>query len=316
MFAVTREAVTLFGFSVRWYGILIAFGAALAIVLSGRREKDRGLGEDTVVSMALWVLPVSIVCARLYYVAFSFDAYRGDLARVFRIREGGLAIYGGVIGGALTGVVWAKRRRVSALALADAVAPGLALAQAIGRWGNFLNQEAYGARIQNPAMRFFPAAVFIRAENDWFAATFFYESAWCFLICAAILLLERKKPFPNRGDAALLYAILYAFERTLVEGLRTDSLYWGQARVSQLLSALALIGCAGFCAATKKKSAAKRISLALTAIVAAPFAACCAFPSRFPAWTLPVCDVVAAAAALAAFFPARDRHLSAARFLK
>lgn len=312
MFAITREAVTIFGFSVRWYGVLIALGIALAIILSEKREKQRGLPDETTISMVLWVLPAAIVCARIYYVAFSFDAYRNDLLRVLNIREGGLAIYGGIIGGVITGVIWARKKRVPVLALADAVAPGLALAQAVGRWGNFLNQEAYGVRIENPRLRFFPLAVFIRSEGDWFAATFFYESAWCFLICVVILALERKKPLPRRGYATILYVILYAFERTLVEGLRTDSLYWGGVRISQLLSAVMLIACAVICVLTRKKSAAKRIFLTLTAVVAVPFIACCVPYARFPAWALPLCDAITAAIALSALFPVQnDREFTA-----
>ena len=155
-----------------------------------------------------------------------------------------MAIYGGIIGGVLAGYLYARRKGLPFLRLADLAAPSIALGQAIGRWGNFINQEAYGA-VAAPAWQCrFPISVFIQADGQWHYATFFYESAWCFLIVAALLIAERKRLFRRDGDIFFAYIFLYALERSLVEGLRTDSLYLGPFRVSQLLSLAALLVCA------------------------------------------------------------------------
>ena len=212
----------------------------MGVLVASRREKRVGVPRETTLNLALLAVPISVVCARLYYVAFEWGQYRGDLLSILNVRRGGLAIYGAVIGGVIAGLIYARWKKVGFWLLADLAAPSLALGQAIGRWGNFLNEEAYGVAIANPAYRFFPAAVFIRADGLWHAATFFYESIWCFLIVAFLLVAERKRFFRKRGDIFLWYVLLYALERGAVEGLRTDSLYWGTVRVSQLLSLLAL----------------------------------------------------------------------------
>lgn len=301
--SVTREAITVFGFSIRFYGILIALGVAGGLFIMDRREKGRGLIPDTSISLALWMVPAAIVCARLYYVAFEWSAYRDHPLSVLNIREGGLAIYGGIIGGVITGYLWTRAKRVSFLKMADLAAPALAFGQAVGRWGNFLNSEAYGSAITNPAWQFFPAAVFIERENGWFAATFFYESFWCFLICALILALEKRSPaFSRPGRAALFYAILYAFERAIVESLRTDSLYLGSVRVSQMLSALVLTVCAAFLILRMKKSAARRIYAYAGAVFACALLLSAITPDLTGFIGLLVSDAGLAAVCLTAFF--------------
>lgn len=242
MFAITRDAIRIFGFDIKWYGILIAAGAIIAALIAMARERKLRLPKDTAINLALICLPVGIICARAYYVIFSWDYYGAHPAEIIDIRGGGLAIYGGVIGGVIAGFIYSRIKRVSFWRMVDMVAPGLALAQAIGRWGNFLNQEAYGALVTDPAWQFFPAAVNISGE--WHLATFFYESVWCALIALAIYLLERRGRLRRAGDAAFVYVMLYAFERAIVEGLRTDSLYLGGVRISQLLSILAFIASA------------------------------------------------------------------------
>ena len=234
---------TLFGLSIRWYGLLIALGIALGISLAMRREKRFGLPKDTVLDLALCGVPSAIVGARLYYVIFSWDAYAAHPVSALYVWEGGLAIYGGLLGGLLAGLVYAKVKRLNFLTLADLVAPSFALGQAVGRWGNFFNQEAYGRVVTAEWMQRFPIAVLIRADGLWHYATFFYESAWCLLIVLFLLAADKKGVFKRPGDTFFTYVLLYAVERALVEGLRTDSLYWGPVRVSQLLSVLAAVGC-------------------------------------------------------------------------
>lgn len=237
---VGRTAVSLFGLSVHWYGVLIVLGIAAGIALGVLRERKLGLPKDTTLDIGLICVPAAIVGARLYYVAFSWEDYMtGPWWRVFAVWEGGLAIYGGIIGGLLAGVVYARVKKLAFSKLIDLAAPGFPIGQAIGRWGNFVNQEAHGGLVTNPALKFFPAAVEIGGE--WYYATFFYESMWCFLICAFVLIAERRHWFRRSGDAFFTYAFLYALERAVVEGLRTDSLYLGPMRVSQGLSLLAAL---------------------------------------------------------------------------
>ena len=240
MFTVSRQAITVFGFSIHFYGIIIVLGIYLAILLSEKREEKMGFPKETVLSIALRALPAAVIGARIYYVLFNFDEYKSHLVSIFNIRGGGMAIYGGLIAGIGAGYLYAKRKNLSFIKLFDLAAPSIALGQAIGRWGNFINSEAYGAKILNPDLWFFPIAVFIPAENAYFAATFFYESAWCFLIVILCLLFERKRLFRFDGAEAYFYIVMYAFERLIVEGLRTDSLYLGPLRISQLVSGIAL----------------------------------------------------------------------------
>ncbi len=241
---IDRIAFTLFGYPVYWYGALIALGMLLGVLLASAREKRYGQKRDTVLNFILLAIPAALVCARIYYVVFSWSDYASNPMEIFNVRNGGMAIYGGVIGGVITGLIYARRAKVSFGTLADLCAPALALGQAIGRWGNFFNQEAYGAEVLSPALQFFPAAVYIEALGQWRYATFFYESAWCFVIVLALLCAEKKNLFRRRGDVFLWYAIAYAAERMVVEGMRSDSLYLGSIRISQLLSAGMLILCA------------------------------------------------------------------------
>ena len=229
----------LFGF-IPIYGLLIAFAIGLGVWLCARQEKEKGLPRDISVDFALWVIPAAIVGARLYYVVFQWDQFSSDPVRILRLWEGGLAIYGGVIGGALAALAFSKAKKIPFGKLADTVAPALILGQAIGRWGNFFNQEAYGRRIDNPSLQFFPLAVQIGRE--WHMATFFYESLWNFI--GFLLLWFTRKRMKQSGSSFLLYLCWYGLGRCFIEGLRTDSLMWGPVRVSQALSALLCV-CAG-----------------------------------------------------------------------
>lgn len=227
----------LFGF-IPIYGLLIAGAIALGVFLCSRQEKRLGLKADTAVDFALWVIPAAIVGARLYYVAFQWEMYAADPVRILRVWEGGLAIYGGVIGGAIAAFVFSRVKKVSFGALADMVAPALILGQAIGRWGNFVNREAYGRLMENPALQFFPLAVQIGTE--WHMATFFYESLWDF-VGFWVLWLNRKR-VKSRGNLFLGYLCWYGLGRAFIEGLRTDSLMFGSIRVSQALSLVLFAG--------------------------------------------------------------------------
>lgn len=241
---VNRVAFTVFGQPVYWYGVVIAASMLAAAFTCMAREKFYRMPKDATLDLCLWLIPCALVGARLYYVAFTWDAYAGHPLKILDVRSGGMAIYGGIIGGALAGAIYARRRKIPFLRLADLVAPALALGQGLGRWGNYFNQEAFGVTVTNPAWQFFPMSVFIDADGAWHLATFFYESAWCVLLCVFLLIWERAAKKRFDGSVFFLYGLLYGLERAVVEGLRTDSLMWGPLRVSQIFSLLVALACA------------------------------------------------------------------------
>lgn len=226
-----------------WYSALIVLGIALCVLLGGREERRKGLPRDTMLDVALVAVPCGIVGARLYYVLFSLPEFAGNWISVLYIWNGGIAVYGSILGGALGVWVYARRKKLRFAALLDMVAPGLLLAQAIGRWGNYFNMEAYGPRVTDAMWQFFPFAVFIPADGGWRMATFFYESLWNALGFVALWRLRSR--VKRDGDLMLWYLLIYGPGRFLIEQLRTDSLYWGNVRVSQYLSlAFVLLSCA------------------------------------------------------------------------
>ncbi|MDI9521165.1 MAG: prolipoprotein diacylglyceryl transferase [Bacillota bacterium] len=220
------------------YGLLIALGVLAAVFYISRETRRLGLGEELPVDLALWVVPPAILFSRIYYVVFNCSQYEGDLLSIFRVWEGGLAIYGGVIGGLLGGFLLSKRKKLSFALLADLVAPGLLLGQAIGRWGNFFNMEAFGYEVMNPALQFFPFAV--KVGEVWHLATFFYESLWNLLGFVLLLNLRGLCYKKGKGWVFAWYLIWYGLGRMMIEGLRTDSLMLGDLRVSQGLSVVLL----------------------------------------------------------------------------
>lgn len=221
-----------------WYSFLIVSGVIIAIFLAIREERRIGLKKDTVLDLVLYLLPSGIIGARVYYVLFSWSSFRDNPISALYIWEGGLAIYGAIISGLITILVFCRKRRLSRGTICDLIAPGLALAQAIGRWGNYFNMEAYGAVLTDPGYCFFPFSVYIPADGCWHMATFFYESVWDLLVFI-VLLIARRKLLRKKGDVFLLYLLFYAAGRFMIENFRADSLYTtSSVRVSQLLSEL------------------------------------------------------------------------------
>jgi len=229
---MNRVAFTLFGKDIYWYGIIIAAALIVGVVLGVREAKRRGFRAEMVLDFMLIAIPICIICARLYYVAFEWEVYAADPLKILYIWEGGLAIYGAVIGGIIAALIFKRWRRVPIGEVMDIAAPSLIIAQAIGRWGNFVNQEAHGAQIVDKAWQWFPAGVNI--EGIWYQATFFYEFVWNVIVF--ILLMIFRKKFKYRGGVFALYIAGYGFGRFWIEGMRTDSLWWGSFRVSQVLS--------------------------------------------------------------------------------
>ena len=241
---MNRLAVTnLFGIqglNIAWYGVIIACGLLLGIWLGTYRAKKRGWSSDLLLDFILLAVPLAIIGARTYYVAFEWEYFAANPAKIIAINEGGLAIYGAVIGGFLAAFIFSKAAKFPFLKLIDLVIPSLILGQAMGRWGNFINQEAFGALVTNPNLQFFPLAVYIQSLGEWHQATFFYES-FCNSILLVITLLLGRKGVKD-GTLLATYFIGYGTVRAVIEGLRTDSLYlFGNIRVSQLLSALLVL---------------------------------------------------------------------------
>lgn len=228
---------SIFGIEIKFYGIIIAFGMLIGIIIAVYNTRFRSLKPDDIYTLALYVLPLSIVGARLYYVLFSSHQY--SFLEMLNLRDGGLAIYGGVIGGAIGVLLFCLIHKKNFFKISDVAAISLILGQVIGRWGNFFNQEAYGYEVTSPAWQWFPFAVYIEQNSAWHMATFFYESFFNFIIFFILLFLIRK--IKKDGIITSLYFILYGIVRVVVEGLRTDSLYWGQIRVSQILSAILIV---------------------------------------------------------------------------
>ena len=228
---------------VSWYAILIVTGIVLALLLCSREARRQRLPQDLLVDFLLYAIPLGIVGARLYYVAFRFNNFAEDPLSIFNIREGGLAIYGAVIGGLIAARIVSRRHGVPMLRLLDVVAPGLVLAQGIGRWGNYINMEAYGLRISEEALQFFPFAVEIPVGDVWYwhMATFFYEFCWDMLVF--LLLLAVRRRCRRTGDVFCWYLLSYCAGRTVIEGLRNDSLTFISefVRISQVLSAIAAL---------------------------------------------------------------------------
>lgn len=247
--------VSIFGLYVHYYGIIIAFGMVLAVLLATYTFKKRKFSSSIVLDLALVAIPSAILGARIYFCVFYTNDY--TFLQFFEIWNGGLAIYGGVIGGFIGVATYCLIKKISLVDICDCIAPSLILGQAIGRWGNFTNKEAYGNLITDPNLQFFPFGVLIPSNNftadatdavlnafgsipseAWFMATFFYESMWNFLVFGIILFLLIKLNI--RGLIVCSYFVLYGLGRVFIEGLRMDSLFIGETgiRVSQLLSAI------------------------------------------------------------------------------
>ena len=228
------------GLNIAWYGVIIACGLLLGIWLATYRAKKRGWSSDLVLDFILLAVPLAIIGARAYYVAFEWEYFSAAPTKIIAINEGGLAIYGAVIGGFLAAFLFSRAAKFPFLKLIDLVIPSLILGQAMGRWGNFINQEAFGALVTNPNLQFFPLAVYIQSLGEWHQATFFYES-FCNTILLVITFLLGRKGVKD-GTLLATYFIGYGTVRAVIEGLRTDSLYlFGTIRISQLLSALLVL---------------------------------------------------------------------------
>ncbi len=231
-FEINRVAFSVFGMPVYFYGLLIALGLVLAFWFATYETKRLGISQDDFFNMLIIAIPVSIVCARAYYVIFEWDSYKNNLVEIFNIRGGGIAIYGAVIGAGISVFFYCKAKKLSAGKVLDVLAIGLLIGQAVGRWGNFVNGEAFGESCNLPwAMTIVKNG---RVVADMAHPTFLYESLWNAMGVLILVLYRKKKAFD--GEVFCGYMVWYGLGRLMIEGLRTDSLYLGDFRVSQILS--------------------------------------------------------------------------------
>lgn len=225
-------AFEIFGIEIMWYGILISIGVILGTILALREAKRVVVDENAFIDLLLFAIPAAVIGARAYYVIFSWDYYKDNPIQILNFRGGGLAIHGAIIAAVITAVIFTRRRNLDFWQIADIAAPSLALGQAIGRWGNFINQEAYGIPTDLPWG--------IMVNGVKVHPTFLYESIGDFLIFLFLIWYRRKKVKVS-GEVFLLYIVLYSTVRFFVEGLRIDSLMLGPIRVAQLVSVVSII---------------------------------------------------------------------------
>ena len=234
----SRVAFNVLGKDIYWYGIIIAAGFLLAVIYAMRRAPSFGLTEDNILDMLFVAVPLAIVCARLYYCIFYWDLYRDNPIAILYVWEGGLAIYGGVIGAVIGVAIFCRVKKLPIGPLLDVGCRGLVIGQMIGRWGNFMNREAHGAITDG----FFKMGIADAAGNvTYYQPTFLYESVWNLVGFVALHFYSKRRKFD--GEVFLLYLAWYGLGRAWIEGLRTDSLYLFNTgiRVSQLLAALSCV---------------------------------------------------------------------------
>lgn len=236
-----------------WYAVLIMTGVlvGLAIARFNTSRRDLALSFDDFLDAFLYAFPLAIIGSRLYYVAFEWSSYKDDPIQILNIRGGGLAIHGALIGALIGVLIYKASKKKTAsymLSLADAAAPGLILAQAVGRWGNFMNREAHGGPVSQEFIarfpRFIQEGMFINGQ--YYNPTFLYESLWNLLIAVILLVLFWKRKKHHEGTVLAWYMILYSVGRFVIEGMRTDSLYVGGLRTAQLISVVMAVLGAGY----------------------------------------------------------------------
>ena len=227
---VNRVVFNIFGIDIYWYAILIVSAILISFVILKMNDKKCNVEYKNILDLSIFLIPISIICARLYYVIFDLDYFLKNPNQIFNIRDGGLAIYGGIIGGVITCYVFCKKRNIKFLDLLDYLVPCLALGQAIGRWGNFINIEAYGEQTNNLVrMGIIENGKYIEVHP-----TFLYELICTFLIFILLMFMTKRRKFS--GELTYIYLFIYSFIRFFIEGLRTDSLMLYNLRISQVLS--------------------------------------------------------------------------------
>ncbi len=234
-------AFTIGGFSITWYSIIILAGVIIAWIFITGESKRFGIKSDFVVNLLFWTILMGILGARIYYVVFKWSYYSKHISEIFKVWEGGLAIHGGILFGLITLILYCRKYKISALRMLDIAAPYVLFAQALGRWGNFFNKEAYGTMTTLENLRnlkFIPDFVIfgMNINGNYYTPTFYYESLWC-LLGFIILVIFRRFKYIRVGQTVGLYFIWYSIGRFYIESLRLDSLMLGNFKVAQLVSA-------------------------------------------------------------------------------
>ncbi|MEI4770438.1 prolipoprotein diacylglyceryl transferase [Psychrobacillus sp. FJAT-51614] len=242
--AIDPIAFSLGPLEVRWYGVIIAFGIILAFIVAQREMVKRGFHPEYLTDLLIWAVPLAIVGARIYYVIFKWDFYSQNPEKIIQIWNGGIAIHGALIASFLTAYFFTKKRGTSFWKVTDVVAPSLLIGQAVGRWGNFMNQEAHGGEVTRTFLENLMLPNWIieqmYIDGKYYHPTFLYESVWNFI--GVIILISLRKVNLRRGEIFLLYIIWYSVGRFFIEGMRTDSLYLiGDLRTAQVVSLLGII---------------------------------------------------------------------------
>lgn len=245
--ALNPIALRLGPIKVHWYGVIIASAVILAVYLASREAKRRGLEVDDIYDAVLWAMPIALIAARTYYVVFEWAYYKDHLSQIPAIWDGGIAIYGGLLGGLAVIIVLTKHKMINTWLFLDIIAPTIILSQAIGRWGNFMNQEAYGKIVSHQFLtnlhipNFIVQQMFI--DGYYRMPTYLWESLWDVTGFIIIMIVRHQKNWFKQGEIFFLYVMWYAFGRFFIEGMRTDSLMIaGDIRVSQILSVILFIG--------------------------------------------------------------------------
>ncbi len=232
---ISDIAFQLGSIKIYWYGLLIVLAILISLISLIKDSKRYNVKYEYILEMFLITIPISFITARLYYVIFEWEFYSQNLNQIFNIRSGGLAIYGGIIGAVITILIYSKFRKIKFFDILDMYVPYLALAQAIGRWGNFFNIEAYGTETTN----FLRMGIIENGKYIEVHPTFLYESIGTFSIFIILTVLKKHRKYS--GQLTVIYLICYSILRMFIEGLRTDSLMWGDFRVSQILSIILLV---------------------------------------------------------------------------
>ena len=245
--------------TVYWYSILIMISVLIGYYFSLRESEKNGLQKKFISDLVFYLVIVAILGARIYYVIFNFDVFRDRLLDILKIWEGGLAIYGAIIFSIIFIIYYSKKKDKNSLLVLDTLTPYLILGQAIGRWGNFFNSEAHGSSTSLEYLQKLHLPKFIikgmYINGNYYIPTFLYESIWCCIGFIILLFIRKKDKYDHPGILLFTYFIWYGIGRFLIEGLRTDSLYFFSLRVSQVVSIiLILIGLIGIIKIKKKNS--------------------------------------------------------------